>query len=53
MCQVILTISLYRFTDLDDLDLKLILDSFDVKIPAKLFRKTELKSQIKNINVTI
>ena len=44
---------LYRFTDLDDPDLKLILDSFDVKIPAKLFRKTELKSQIKNINVTI
>lgn len=44
---------LYRFTDLDDPDLKLILDSFDVKIPAKLFRKTDLKSQIKNINVTI
>lgn len=44
---------LYRFTDLDDTDLKLILDSFDVKIPAKLFRKTDLKSQIKNINVTI
>jgi len=44
---------LYRFTDLDDPNLKLILDSFDVKIPAKLFRKTDLKSQIKNINVTI
>lgn len=44
---------LYRFTDLDDPDLKLILDSFDIKIPAKLFRKTDLKSQIKNINVTI
>lgn len=48
-----LTDDLYRFTDLDDPDLKLILDSFDVKIPAKLFRKTDLKSQIKNINVTI
>lgn len=44
---------LYRFTDLDDLDLKLILDSFDIRIPAKLFRKTDLKSQIRNINVTI
>lgn len=44
---------LYRFTDLDDPDLKLILDSFDIKIPAKLFRKTDLKSQIRNINVTI
>lgn len=44
---------LYRFTDLDDPDLKLILDSFDIKIPTKLFRKTELKSQIKNINITI
>ena len=44
---------LYRFTDLDDPDLKLILDSFGITIPAKLFRKTDLKSQIKNINVTI
>ena len=44
---------LYRFTDLDDPDLKLILDSFDIKIPAKLFRKTDLKSQIKNINMDI
>ena len=43
---------LYRFTDLDDPDLKLILDSFDIRIPAKLFRKTDLKSQIRNINVT-
>lgn len=44
---------LYRFTDLDDPDLKLILDSFDIRIPVKLFRKTDLKSQIRNINVTI
>ena len=44
---------LYRFIDLDDPDLKLILDSFDIRIPAKLFRKTDLKSQIRNINVTI
>lgn len=44
---------LYRFTDLDDSDLKLIMDSFDIHIPAKLFRKTALKSQIKNINMEI
>lgn len=44
---------LYRFTDLDDPDLKLIMDSFDIHIPAKLFHKTALKSQIKNINMEI
>lgn len=44
---------LYRFTDLDDPDLKLILDSFGIKIPVKLFHKTDLKSQIKNINMGI
>lgn len=44
---------LYRFTNLDDTDLKLIMDSFDIHIPAKLFRKTALKSQIKNINMEI
>ena len=35
---------LYRFMDVDDPDLKLILDSFDISIPAKLYRKAELKS---------
>ena len=35
---------LYRFMDVDDPDLKLILDAFDIKIPAKLYRKSELKS---------
>lgn len=44
---------LYRFTKLDDPDLKLILDSFGITIPIKLFRKTDLKSQIKNINMGI
>ena len=44
---------LYRFTNLDDTDLKLIMDSFGIHIPAKLFRKTALKSQIKNINMEI
>ena len=44
---------LYRFTELDDPDLKLILDAFGIEIPVKLFRKTDLKSQIKNINMDI
>lgn len=44
---------LYRFIDTDDPDLKLILDSFGITIPIKLFRKTELKSQIRNINMGI
>ena len=35
---------LYRFMDIDDPDLRLILDSFDIKIPAKLYRRGELKS---------
>ena len=35
---------LYRFMDVDDPDLRLILDSFDIKIPAKLYRRAELKS---------
>ena len=35
---------LYRFMDVDDPDLKLILDSFGIHIPAKLYRRSELKS---------
>ena len=34
----------YRFMDVDDPDLKLILDAFNVHIPAMLFRLAELKS---------
>lgn len=49
----LLSNDLYRFADLDDPDLKLILDAFDIQIPVKLFRKTELKSQLKDINVAI
>ena len=44
---------LYRFCNLDDPDLKRILDAFDIDIPIKLFRKADLKAQVKNINVTI
>ena len=35
---------LYRFMDIDDPDLALILKAFDVEIPPKLYRRAELKS---------
>lgn len=35
---------LYRFMDTDDPDLKMILDAFSIQIPAKLFRRAELRS---------
>jgi len=35
---------LYRFMDIDDPDLSLILKAFGIEIPAKLYRRTELKS---------
>ena len=38
---------LYRFMNVDDADLKLILDAFGIKIPLKFFRRVELK-QIKS-----
>lgn len=44
---------LYRFMDVDDKDLKLILDAFDIKIPAKLYRKSELKSIKKGAKIFI
>ena len=34
----------YRFLNIDDPDLKLILDAFDIKIPYKMFMRGELKS---------
>ena len=43
--------NLYRFMDVDDPDLKLILDAFDVKIPAKLYRRGELKSIKTNLKI--
>ena len=45
--------NLYRFMDVDDSDLKIILDAFDIKIPLKLYRKAELKSMKKNIEIFI
>lgn len=35
---------LYRFTDIDDPDLSLILKAFGINIPPKLYRRAELKS---------
>jgi len=34
---------LYRFMDADDPDLKLILDAFGIALPAKLYRRAELR----------
>ena len=44
---------LYRFMDIDDPDLKLILDAFEIKIPAKLYRRAELKSIKTGIKIFI
>ena len=44
---------LYRFMDVDDPDLKLILDAFGIKIPAKLYRRAELKSIKRDIKIFI
>lgn len=41
----------YRFMDIDDPDLKLILDAFDIQIPAKLYRRGELKSIKTNLKI--
>ena len=35
---------LYRFMDVDDPDLALILEAFDIKIPPKLYRRADLKA---------
>ena len=42
---------LHRFLDVDDPDLKLILDAFDIHIPPKLYRRAELKSMKTGISV--
>lgn len=41
----------YRFNYIDDPDLKLILDSFNISIPKKLYRRAELKSIKTNIEI--
>lgn len=35
---------LFRFMDIDDPDLALVLKAFDIEIPAKLYRRAELKT---------
>lgn len=42
----------YRFNNLNNSDLKLILKSFDIDIPVKLFKKADLKSIKTNIKIT-
>lgn len=44
---------LYRFMDIDDPDLRLILDAFQIHIPAKLYRRAELKGIKKDIKIFI
>ena len=44
---------LYRFLDIDDPDLMLILGAFEIKIPAKLYRRAELKSIKKDMRIFI
>lgn len=44
---------LYRFMDIDDPDLKLILNAFGIQIPAKLYRRAELKSIKKDMKIFI
>jgi len=41
----------YRFNYIDDPDLKLILDAFNINIPKKLYRRAELKSIKTNIKI--
>ncbi len=41
----------YRFNDVDDKDLKIILDSFGIKIPFKLYKKMELLNLKTSIKV--
>lgn len=41
----------YRFNYLDDPDLKLILDAFNINIPKKLYRRAELKNIKTNIEI--
>ena len=44
---------LYRFMDVDDPDLALILRAFDIEIPARLYRKAELKAIKTGIKIFI
>jgi transposase len=41
----------FRFLNIDDPDLKLILDAFDIKIPYKMYRRRELKDLKTNTKI--
>jgi len=41
----------YRFMNIDDPDLRIILDAFDIRIPTKLFRRAELKQMKTGIEI--
>lgn len=41
----------YRFNNVDEGNLKIIIDSFDIKIPLKLYSKSELKSLKTSIEI--
>ena len=43
----------YRFNHLDDPDLKIILEAFEINIPAKLYKKGELREIKTNIKITM
>lgn len=42
----------FRFNDIDDPDLKQILDSFDINIPLKIYKLLELKQLKNNIKIS-
>jgi transposase len=47
-----LTNGYYRFNDINNKDLKLILDAFNIKIPIKLYKPMELKNLKTNIEIS-
>lgn len=47
-----LTNGYYRFNDIYDKDLKLILDAFSIQIPVKLYKISELKNLKTNIEIS-
>lgn len=42
----------YRFNDIDDKDLKLILDSFDIELPTKLYKPIDFRTLKNNIKIS-
>ena len=42
----------YRFNDIDDNDLKLILDSFDIQLPVKLYKPIDFRMLKNNIKLS-